>query len=267
MSNYEVANPKQFIDSTNKILSLISALFSIISFVISFKYMKWWLYVITATIFIISIILIVKRKSIGKKLMIVFLNKTAPDKNYKLIEKKSTYTFKSYTEMEFYSSCKVKALHDGLEYIVVRYRWTGPHNPVVKTLNGQHNITEIESRMSGYQCCKIDFRGKKYNKNDRTIDTGFKMEKLTDSNRVSSPHLCTGVYDITDKLVLEVKFSKELKVKDIRKLEFIHYTDDEHYKCVNEDVPTIEGDWQVIRYEIEHPIYGGKYLIDWVFDN
>ena len=88
---------------------------------------------------------------------------------------------------------------------------------------------------------------------------------MRDAKHKASPHLASGIYEETDEIVLRVIFPMEINITNIRKLEFIHYTDEEHFHCINENTPEIRNGKKVIEYPVKSPIYGGKYIIDWEF--
>ena len=195
------------------------------------------------------------------------MNKTAPNKKCKITSKKLIYTYKSLNEMSFENEFHVKALHDGLDCFTDRYKWTGSDAITPTPINSNHTIDNLDTS-SGYQRYRLNF-GKSYNKKDKAVRTGIEFKNMQDKNNTSLPFLSTGVYDVTDELILEVRFPINLCVTNIRKLEYLHFTDEEHYNCITENNTEIDdiNNVKKIVYKVKNPVYGGKYAIDWEFCN
>ncbi len=263
---HEQTSKVRFLSLISDIISLIIFLISVLSgsLYIAFKSIEALFFsIFFAILLIISFFF---RKRIAKCIMIYLMNLTAPDKRCRITSKKVIYEYKSMTEMCFSNEFFVKPLYDGLTSFPDKYKWTGPYTPKPKPLISNHKIDLIDIKY-GYQRYCINLGAKSYNKSDRPIRTGIKLESLKDPDRQASPHLATGIYDCTENLTLEVWFPMDVNVTNIRKLEYIHFTDEEHYHCTEENSPEIcnELKKKVIRYSIKRPIYGGKYLIDWEF--
>jgi len=194
------------------------------------------------------------------------MNLTAPDKKCEIVSKKIVYEYLSLTVMRFRNEFYVKPLHDGLDSFWDKYRWTGTENIVPEPIVNNYRIELVDVKY-GYQRYRIVFGNKSYNKYDVPIKTGIVFKSMNDSTKQASPHLSTGIYDITKNLTLEVCFPINLNPTNIRKLEYIHFTDEEHYRCINENSPEIdiENNSKIIKWTISNPIYGGKYTIDWEF--
>jgi hypothetical protein len=254
-------------------VSFISDLLSIISFFLTFASASTF-FIVNQTgflyagivFFVLFILIIIKRKSIAIKLMFFLMNLTAPDKLCEIVSKNLVYEYISMTEMSFTNEFYVKPLHDGLDSFSDKYKWTGSESVVPEPLVPTHKIEPVENNTrNGFQRYKIIFGNKCYNKHDRPLKTGIIIRNMRDTEKVACPYLSTGIYDKTKNLSLEVCFPLSLNPTNIRKLEYIHYTDEEHYRCINENSPEIVGNKKVIRWEIKKPIYGGKYVIDWEF--
>ena len=96
-------------------------------------------------------------------------------------------------------------------------------------------------------------------------ELGMVIDCISDPNKESSTHLSSGVYEITDKLTLRVWFNPNLTPRNFRKLTYLHYTDREHYSCDNNVRIEVDNDSNknFVEWEIDKPIFGAKYLIDW----
>jgi hypothetical protein len=263
-------------DSKIRFLSITSDLISVLTFLMSvlsgslFITLKSNIAFVFTLLFVVLLVLSFRFfpfiKPVAKYMMVGFMNLTAPDKKYRIVTKTIVYEYLSMTEMKLIKEYKIKPLHDGLTFAVDKYRWTGSSSPIPSPVVSTHKI-ESQRIKYGYEHCHIDFGGKSYNRNDKPIRTGLKFDSLLDPQKTAEPHLATGISECTKNLVLEVWFPMEINVTNIRKLEYIHYTDEEHHRCVEENTPTYDKDRtkKVIRFKVKNPIYGGKYLIDWDF--
>jgi hypothetical protein len=194
--------------------------------------------------------------------MVFFMNLTVPDKLCEITSKSIVYEYLSMTEMRFKNEFYIKPLHDGLDSFSDKYKWTGSEPVEPEPLVPTHRIEPVGST-SGFERYKIIFGNKCYNKHDGPLKTGIFIESMRDTDQTACPYLSTGIYDKTRNLSLEVCFPMNLNPTNIRKLEYIHYTDEEHYRCVRENSPEIADNRKIIKWIIKKPIYGGKYVIDW----
>lgn len=254
-------------------ISLVSDMLSIVSFFLTFASASSYIvydniYFLYIGIFFLSIfiLMILKRKVIAKKLMVFFMNLTAPDKLCEIVSKNLVYEYISMTEMSFKDEFYVKPLHDGLDSFSDKYKWTGSEPVLPEPIVNTHRIEPIDNNTrNGFQRYKIVFGNKCYNKHDGPLKTGIIIRNMRDTEKVACPYLSTGIYDKTKNLSLEVCFPMNLNPTNIRKLEYIHYTDEEHYRCINENSPEVIDNKKIIKWEIKKPIFGGKYIIDWEF--
>ncbi len=194
------------------------------------------------------------------------MQKTAPQKKYKLSQKKLLYVYKSKNEMYFRNDFHIKPLCDGVSSFIDRYKWSGSGSISPHAIVENHTVQKLDTKY-GYQRYIINLGGRSYNKKDEPVHTGIEFKTMHDRSGKASTHLATGIYDITKDLTLEVHFPMDMNVTNIRKLEYIHFTDEEHYSCQKENSPIIdtENNIKKIIYHIPYPIYGGRYMIDWDF--
>jgi hypothetical protein len=207
------------------------------------------------------------RQQIAENMLKIFMNLTSLDKPYKLLKKTVVYEFISREEMRHEKTFLVKALHNGVDNITDKYQWSGGEVYAIEPYFKRDAVEMLNNR-SGLQTYKIcDKSGRRFGKGE-VFEMGMKME-LKDPKRQSLPYLSSGVYELTDKLTLIVLFDMSLNPVNIRKLSYIHYTDEDHFKCEDVALPEInkQGDRRMVVFEIPSPIYGGKYIIDWEFDD
>lgn len=254
----------QFISVVSDILSIVAFFLTFASASSYFLFKSVWLLCASIVLLGLLVVTVLKRKKISKKLMVYFMNLTAPDKLCEIVTKNIVYEYVSLTEMRFKNEIYVKPLHDGLDSFADKYRWTGSDPVAAEPLVPTHRIERMNS-INGFERYKIIFGDKCYNKHDGPVKTGIQIGDMTDTNQTACPFLSTGVYDKTKKMTLQVCFPLGLNPTNIRKLEYIHYTDEEHYRCINENSPEIIDGKKIIKWEIKKPIFGGKYVIDWEF--
>lgn len=108
----------------------------------------------------------------------------------------------------------------------------------------------------------------KLSKNDKPYKTGFKITELNDDKHVSKPILVVGVYDVTKELTLKVYFNENLNPIYPRGLKYAHFIDDIPYDTValNKQYDD-EKNMHYVEFYVKTPIYGGKYAIDWSFND
>lgn len=220
-------------------------------------------------IFIVpSIVLLVNREKVARKFLGWIMNCTCPDKPYKLKKKEIIYEFKSREEMRLEKNFDPVILHDGFTGVYDKFKWTGEGELTPKAKRpAVHKIEPLEEKY-GMKRYQIKYNGEhNYSKGDDVDTFSVVIEDIKDPNHKSAQRLLSGVFEITDCIELHLIFNKDLKPKNIRKLEYIHYSDDEHYKCENTNyIFNDETDKKEVIWTINKPIYGGKYVIDWYFE-
>lgn len=215
------------------------------------------------------IIIFARRQIIARKFLGWIMNCTCPDKTYKLKKKEIIYEFKSREEMRLEKNFDAVVLHDGFTGVYDKFKWTGDGDLIPQPKRpALHKIEMLEEKY-GMKRYQIKFKDEQnYSKGDDVDTIGMVIENIQDKQHKSSLRLLSGVFEITDCLELHLIFDKDLKPKNIRELEYIHYSDDEHYRCENVNyVFNDSTEKKEVIWTINKPIYGGKYVIDWVFDN
>lgn len=206
-------------------------------------------------------------EKITENILKFIMNLTCPDKMYKLTKKEVIYEFYSRDKMYHEKIFHVDVLHDGFTRITDKFKWTGDEklNPKAKYENQSIEMLDEKFGMQRY-CIKFK-QGISYSRHNNVPPMSMIIENITDQNQKSSLHLSTGVFEVTDSIILHIIFDNKLKPINIRKLEFIHYSDDEHYRCTEANYTYNNlTDKKEIIWEIKNPFYGGKYMIDWDFE-
>jgi hypothetical protein len=262
----------KFISFTASVLGIVSFCLTSIPLIISIlNKAAMPISIILGAVFVVLFMCIaIFRQRIAENMLKFFMNLTSLDKPYKLLHKTVIYEFLSREQMRHEKTFLVKALHSGVDHITDKFQWSGGEVYALqaKTANKEslNEIVFLKNR-SGIQTYGIyDKSGKRYGRGE-VFEMGMKME-LKDPERKSSPYLSSGVYEKTERLTLVVLFSLDLRPVNIRKLSYIHYTDEDHYKC--EDGVKLEinaeGNRKMVVFDIPSPIYGGKYIIEWEFE-
>lgn len=248
------------------ILDILSSLITIIPFIYAINSKQFIAYLIVVSLLVISVCLFSFRKKISMNILKKIMNLTCPYKMYKLKKKESIYEYETREQMRHEKIFEVQVLHDGFDGVNDKFKWTGDDHlmPCPK-----YDTQEIEPLgiQSGMQLYKIKFKNnRRYNKSDKVEPLGMVIENITDPEQKSSTHLSSGVFEVTDQLVLHLIFGANLKPKNIRKLEYLHYSDDCHFHCERGEATYNEetGKREII-WTIDKPFFGGKYMIDWDF--
>lgn len=269
MKGSSARKPIKFISFTASVLGIISFCITAIPLIISIVNRSAMpISIVLGALFIVLFMCVaIFRQRIAEKMLKFFMNLTSLDKPYKLMKKKVIYEFISREEIRHEKTFVVKALHNGVDNITDKYQWSGGEVYAIEPLF-KKDAVELQNNRSGIQTYRIfDKNGRRFGKGE-IFDMGMKME-LRDPDHKSLPYLSSGVYEITDRLTLVVLFSMDLMPVNIRLLSYIHYTDEDHFKC--EDIDKLDinatGDRKMVVFDIPSPIYGGKYIIEWDFDD
>jgi len=229
-------------------------------------------FLLLLSFFFIFLFLATKIPFLEKTLIGFFLNLTAPKKNYKFVRKEVIYEFSDRTHMRYEKIFCVKPTVSHFRPIIDdKYNWTGKTSLTIKPQDEEHWKIEVCGTRFGltrYQFSPtVAYMYKLYNKGEK-FKLASVIEDIEDTEKKSSLHLSSGIYEKTDLLILRVVFNPDLKPVNGRKYEFVHYTDDEHYDSDKLPV-TFNSDTgkKELKWEIENPLYGGKYVIDWEFEN
>lgn len=253
------------------ILSAISSLLSILSFFGYTSSKKLFMLILLIILIFTTIIIVFKRKEISAYLMIKLLNFTIPCTNVEIYDKIVNYEYISETELLFESMFKIKVNYEPINHINDRIKWTaGAVSQIDPVINGQ--TIELIKVLSPNQVLldKQDFtirfeHNREITKQDDPILTGFRIKNLYDHDKKAKPILCIGIYDKTFNITLRVTFNKNLNPTNIRFMKYSHFIDTRPYETepVNIEYDSIS-DKKYVEYNIKTPIYGGKYVFDWV---
>lgn len=257
----------KFVDVFSFILNLMGSIITIYQFILGCKTGIIWHYITAALLLLILIFLIIFRNKISEYILKYIMNLTCPDKIYKLKSKEVIYEFISREDMKHEKKFNVEVLHDGFIGITDKFKWTGEGELIPEATETDQTI-ELLDKKFGMQRYKIKFQNNKsYSKHDSVPEMKMMIKNIKDPKHQSSLHLSSGIFEITDCLILHIIFDKNLKPRNIRKLEYLHYSDDEHYKCKKGELTyDSNNDKKEIIWVIRKPFYGGKYMIDWDFE-
>lgn len=238
-----------------------------------------WMFAIPTVIFIlIFIVIAICRKynlfrKYNHRIASFVMNLFSPNNGYKLKEWKTVYEYLNEDNMKFHVEYEVDPLQSDVNFINVRYNWSGENetNPIiVKPIKNKgfdtKNLEEI-GKEYGYKLYKLHSNNT-YNKNDKPFKLGVKMDLSKKPEDPISHHLLTSISMKTENLRMIIKFPYSLHPTNIRKLEYLHSSDYVHWVSDNSYKAELdENNKWVIKWDVENPIYGGKYVIKWDIDN
>lgn len=224
-----------------------------------------WLIALVIIAIILAVKLFRNRRKYAKLLLYHFLNYTAPSKNYKLTEKEVIYEFLSKREMRLEKNFSVCVQESGFRAVYDKYKWTGDAVLLPESKDKEHYEFIPMGAKFGLNRYRLEWLGDRRYSKGTPLKMGMIIGDINDPNEKASPHLSSGVYERTDRLVLRVIFASELSPINARKLEFSHYTDDDHINSEGIELQVLREDNRKRYYEwvIDKPLYGGKYLIEW----
>lgn len=212
------------------------------------------------------------RHSLMLHLLESFYYLLAPRKNWTCRDKVIEYTYKDRETLTLRVEYKVKLTSNSCKEIPDKLKWSaGEVDKISSVVSGQEIIPvenakkdDIQAHL-GYQDFLIRLP-KVYTKSDPPFPTGFKCDALHDPQHKAMTCLIAGIYQKTNKITLRVRFSKSLNVRNIRKLKFADFLDNEHYDCERGELKLDEAqEFHYVEFSIKRPISGGKYAIDWDF--
>lgn len=278
---YETNYKKQFNGNEiiniyiSQTLSFISMLLTILSFYGYSSTKNKIIYLILSILFfIITFFIIINRKNISKRILVFILNKTVSSQNIEILDKTVVYEHLERYRFKFQSLFSINVVgNTPINSHLERLKWSAGFIPEVVAVKQNQKIEYDKDPLSYNQIEKQNINiifpnGKTISKNDEPYRTGFKILNLYDEKHISKPILVVGIYNITKNLTLKVYFPENLYPIEIRGLKYAHFIDEEPYdsiplKLQHDD----ENNKYYVEFFIKTPIYGGKYAIDWGFND
>lgn len=266
----------ELISLISNFLSLVSSILTILSFVIACqspdKIIELVLFVVGIILLLFTILFVFRGKKVAKRIMVFVLNKTIPNNNIIILDKKVIYEHVERHEYKFRSSFKIKVIGD--EPVKEKeecIKWSARYIDDIYPCEGNHKIERIENNFicngMDRQFFKIVFPHS-LSKNDEPYKTGFKVLNLIDDKHIAKPMLVVSIYDITKNLTLKVYFKSDLNPIRPRGLKYAHFIDKIPYDTIPlEKKYDDEKEMHYVEFFVKNPIYGGKYAIDWSFND
>lgn len=230
-----------------------------------------WLWAILAAVFFFLTIGFVMVRKHSHRLFSWILGLFSPNLPYSFSSKDVVYEYKDLSNMEFCATYKVKPLQSGVDNIRVRYNWSGATagfsmTPEPVTDDSNHIYTKkvvFDGKEYGYSYYKV-YSTTKHNKNNKDFLVGTRIKLENGEN--CSHHLLDSIGVKISKLNMKIVLPKDLHPISINFFEFLHSTDDIHWRT-----ETLEAKFDsklqkwIIERSVDNPIFGGKYLISWGF--
>lgn len=256
-------------------LSFISMLLTILSFYGYSSTKNKIIYLILSILFfIITFFIIINRKNISKRILVFILNKTVSSQNIEILDKTVVYEHLERYRFKFQSLFSINVVgNTPINSHLERLKWSAGFIPEVVAVKQNQKIEYDKDPLSYNQIEKQNINiifpnGKTISKNDEPYRTGFKILNLYDEKHISKPILVVGIYNITKNLTLKVYFPENLYPIEIRGLKYAHFIDEEPYDSIPLKLQHDDGNNKYyVEFFIKTPIYGGKYAIDWGFND
>lgn len=259
----------------SRTLSLFSTIFTILSFYGYSSNKNHFIYFILGVMFFLfTIFTFINRKNISKRILVFILNKTVSNQNIEILDKTVIYEYVERYRYKFQSVFSINVVgNTPINSHLERLKWSAGFISEVIAVKKNQRIEYDKNPLSYNQIDKQNFNivfpdGKTISKNDEPYKTGFKILDLYDEKRIAKPILVVGIYNITKNLTLKVSFPEFLHPIEIRGLKYAHFIDEEPYDSIPLDLKyDDENNKYYIEFFIKTPIYGGKYAIDWGFND
>lgn len=256
------------------IISFTSGIITILSFY-GYQNTKNVTLIFFGIIFILlTIFLFLNRYKMAKYILAVILNKTVPNSNIMILDKEVIYEHKERYKFKFKSSFFIKVIgNEPINSHKELLKWTAGFISNVQPIRNNQSIEFDKNPLSHNFIDKQTFiikfpNGMMLSKNDEPYKTGFKILDLDDNEQKSKPILVVGVYNITKNLTLKVLFNENLHPIDPRGLKYAHFIDEIPYDTVKLELKYDDEKYMhYVEFKINSPIYGGKYAIDWSFND
>lgn len=264
----------KIINYIGNIISFISSGLTILSFY-GYQGTKQITFILLGILLtFVTILLFINKYKISKYLLVIILNKTIPNSNIMIIDKEVIYEHTERYKFKFRSSFFIKVIGDEpIDRHHELLKWTAGFISNVDPLRSNQIIEYDKNPLSHNYIDKQKFtilfpNSMKLSKNDDPYKTGFKIDELIDEKHISKPILVVGIYNITKNLTLKVYFNENLNPLDPRGLKYAHFIDEAPYDTIK--LPKKFDDdknMHYVEFKIKNPIYGGKYVIDWSFND
>lgn len=259
----------------SRTLSSFSTIFTILSFYGYTSNKNHFIYFICGVIFFIcTIFIFINRKNISKRILVFILNKTVSNQNIEILDKTVVYEHVERYRYKFQSVFSINVVgNTPINSHLERLKWSAGFISEVIAVKRNQRIEYDKNPLSYNQIDKQIFNivfpdGKTISKNDEPYKTGFKILDLYDEKHIAKPVLVVGIYNITKNLTLKVSFPESLHPIEIRGLKYAHFIDEEPYDSTPLDLKhDDENNKYYVEFTIKTPIYGGKYAIDWGFND
>lgn len=228
---------------------------------------KIWVWLVLCLVPIAFIFIIAYAKKHKSQIMSRFMRWLAPAMPYMINNWNVVYEYVNSTQMRFEATYLVKALQVGVDYIIVRYNWSGE--------NADNKIIpKVISDRDGFESSRLEFVGTEYgysyyklyslrthNKGD-VFKLGVQIEDMNVKGKDPSPHLLTSVIAVTEMLSMSVVFPANIYPNKVVCMEYINSTDFYYWQSKRIEAKRNEDKW-IISHNQKNPIYGGKYVIEW----
>lgn len=255
-------------------ISFISGILTILSFYgyTNTEYISF--IVVGILLIIVTTSVIINKNKISKYILAAILNKTIPDSNIMILDKTVIYEYTERYKFKFRSEFFIKVIgNKPISEHTEALKWTAGFISNVQPIRKSQKIEYDKNPLSHNEIDKQKFtipfpNGKQISKNDEPYKTGFEISELNDDKHIAKPILVIGIYNITKNLTLKVYFNEHLNPLEIRGLKYAHYIDETPYDTVPLEIKyEEEKNMRYVEFNIKNPIYGGKYKIDWNFND
>lgn len=261
----------QIVSLISGLLTIMPVLFTIYQIFVENSLVEIFLSGFVAVVlFILTVFIVRLLKDKEKYLMFIswFMDLTSADSGYRVSRTLGEYEYLSRNEMSVRREYLIKITNGTFTGIPIQYKWTGANDvPAIAVETGQILEPRDNDYRDGQQHYFLKFsQNKSYVKGDDVPCMKYAIENMYDSEGKALPYLSTSIPNPTDELTLRVIFARGLFPRNIRKLTYLHYTDVSHFSSEVLKLQRSADDKDFVEWHISHPVYGGKYVISWDFE-
>lgn len=201
-----------------------------------------------------------------------------PD-TYKYLDSKYIYEYHTRWKIQHNFFITPKILSPEFKDISFRQKWTGkdtsvnPHKNnfeyVCKTLGYKIETSKTTSEYCYYKISAANsFASPKVNSSLGTLE--FQSDCVEDTLQQSEPFYAKSIFEDTNSLTLELRFHEPIakSVSNVSGEVYVRALDKKPFLVITEPmiVKKEEGNYVSYQWTIDKPIYGGRYLLTWVFN-
>lgn len=178
------------------------------------------------------------------------------------LEEKSTettYTILANNQYHFIRKLEVKALHDGIDHYVGKFRWSGGLDVrAIEPVSAPHRVTVSRQPHDIHMICRVDFENPLRKNETLTFSYAFDM---TDHDGLAEDFLSHSIYYRTDRIISRVRFDPPREnLRFYRRWILASATAD---MPIYKETVTLGENENQLEWDVKRPRFGYRYKLIW----